>query len=97
MSEESEEFEEGSSFSSRNSKTLGIFFAGSSCLSSEAACGGFKACLDRLPSGVSLEDWPLSTLLALSTGPFCGFVAELETVDDVLFLPSFFVFLVRRL
>ena len=84
--DDSELSEDESSFLSRNSKTLGAFFAGSAGLSgegSEAACG-FRGCLRPFSFSVGLEP---------STEPVCVSCVELETVDNVLFLPSFFDFL----
>lgn len=86
-----------SSSSSKNSNTLGTFLAGSTGLSSAAAgaAGGFEACFDAL--ACSVVDGFLSLILGLSAGPAWVMVVELETVDEVLFLPSFLGFLERRL
>lgn len=84
-----DESEDDSSFSSRNSKTLGIFFD-SGFFGFAGATGAFRACLD--PFG-RCEGELFSTVLGLATGPACGFVV-LDTNEYVLFLPSFFDFLV---
>lgn len=84
------ESDDVSSFSSKNSNTLGTCFAGSAGLSGEdcEAAGGFSVCFGALL---------FSAVLGLSARPACESCVELETVDDVLFLPSFFDLQVRRL
>jgi hypothetical protein len=57
----------------------------------EAACG-FTFCLEAL---FGAEELFFSEIVGLSTGPAC--VVALETVDDVLFLASFFVDFLRIL
>jgi hypothetical protein len=83
-----DEFEDDSSFSSKNSNTLGNF-AGSGFCGFSGTAGGFRACFDP-----TCEDELFSTVLGLATGPACEFVETLETTEYVLFLPSFFCFLV---
>jgi hypothetical protein len=93
-----EDEDEDSSSSSRNSKTLGTFFAGSVGRPSGAsgAGGPFTVCFDTLTCSVG-DDGFLMRILGLCPGPAWVTVVELETVDEVLFLPSFLGFLERRL
>lgn len=88
-----EDADEDASLCSRNWKTSTSVtcFAGSGG-DGEAACG-FPVCLEVL---FRAEELRFSEIVGLATGPAC--VVALETVDDVLFLASFFVdFLVRIL
>lgn len=87
-----DESEDVSSFSSRNSNTLGSFFARSAGLGGgfSGTAGAFRACLDPL---ACCEGELFSTVLGLATGPACAFVV-FDTNEYVLFLPSFFDFLV---
>lgn len=84
-----EDEDESLLLSSRNSKTLGACFSDSAGLVGddvEAACG-FTGSLDAVScSGESV----LSIFFKTSTGPAC--VLIVETVDEVLFLPSFLDF-----
>ena len=82
---------EDSSFSSRNSNTLGVF-AGSAglCGGFSGSAGVFRACLDRL---ACCEGELFSAVLGVATGPACA-VVLLDTNEYVLFLASFFGFLV---
>lgn len=95
--DEDEDEDDGSSSSSRNSNTLGTFLAGSTGLSCGAAgaASGFEACFDEL--ACSFGDDFLSLTFGFSTGPAWAMDVVLETVDAVLFLPSFLGFLERRL
>lgn len=54
----------------------------------------FRACFG--PLTCCAEGELFSTVLILATGPACAFVLVLETKEYVLFLPSFFAFLVWR-
>jgi hypothetical protein len=85
------------SSSSKNSNTLGTFLAGSTGLSGGAssAAGGFKTCFDALTCSVG--DGGLLVILGLCPGPAWVVVVTLETMDEVLFLPSFLGFFERRL
>lgn len=87
-----DESEDDSSFSSRNSNTLGNFFAGSAgfCGEFSGMASAFRACLDPLGC---CEGGLFATVLGLATGPACVFVV-FDTNEYVLFLPSFFGFLV---
>lgn len=87
-----DESEDDSSFSSRNSNTLGIFFAGSAgfCGWFSGTAGAFRACLDPLGC---CEGELFATVLGLVTGPACVLVV-FDSKEYVLFLPSFFGFLV---
>lgn len=95
--DEDEDEDDVSSSSSRNSNTLGTFLAGSTGLSCGAAgdASGFEACFDEL--ACSFGDDFVSFTFGLSTGPAWAMGVVLETVDAVLFLPSFLGFLERRL
>lgn len=83
--------------SSKNSNTLGTFLAGSTALSGGAsgAAGAFKAFFDALTCSVG--DDGLLVSLGVCPGPAWATVVTLETVDEVLFLPSFLGFLESRL
>jgi hypothetical protein len=96
-SDSDEDEDDVSSSSSRNSNTLGTFLAGSTGLSCGAAgaASGFEDCFDEL--ACSFGDDFLSLTFGLSTGPAWAMGVVLETVDAVLFLPSFLGFLERRL
>lgn len=87
-----DESEDDSSFSSRNSNTLGNFFAGSAgfCGGFSGIAGAFRACL--VPFSFC-EGELFATVLGLATGPACVFVV-FDSNEYVLFLPSFFGFLV---
>lgn len=94
---DSDDEDEDSSSSSKNSNTLGTFFAGSLGWSSGAsgAGGPFTVCFDALTRSVG-DDRLLVEIFGLCPGPAWVTVVELETVDEVLFLPSL-GFLERRL
>lgn len=87
-----DESEDDSSFSSRNSNTLGNFLAGSAgfCGGFSGMAGAFRACLDPLGC---CEGELFATVLGLATGPACVFVV-FDSNEYVLFLPSFLDFLV---
>lgn len=99
-SEDSEEDDEeddaeDASLSSRNSNTLGTFFVGSvDCVGGIGAASGFSTFLETFV--LCGGEWLRLGDLGDPTEPVCEFVVTLETVDDVRFLPSFFVdFLMR--
>lgn len=83
--------------SSKNSKTLGTFLAGSAALSrgTLGAARALMAFVDALTSSVG--DDGLLVSLGVCPGPAWVTVVTLETVDEVLFLLSFLGFLESRL